>query len=89
MKRLSRLFRARWLRVFAFVIFVAYVALYYYRWEIGLISPSVNATYIYYSSERFGSVFRVVYYPAYKIHRFYQKLSGSSPEIYYEDRTDW
>ena len=89
MQHLMRLFRARWLRVFGLVILVGYVASYYFRWEIGLIRPSANATYFYYSSETFGPVFRVVYYPAYKIHRLYQKLSGSSPEIYYEDRTDW
>ena len=89
MNKLPRFFRARWLWVFGLVVLVAYAVSYRFRWQIGLIKPSANATYFYYSSKQFETVFRVVYYPAYKIHRVYQKLSGSPPEIYYEDRTDW
>ncbi len=66
----------------------AYLLSWSFRWEIGLVSPSANARYFYFSSESLAPLFRVIYYPAYRVHYWIQERRGVPNEVYYADRKD-
>ncbi|MEO6036695.1 MAG: hypothetical protein ABIQ35_15700 [Verrucomicrobiota bacterium] len=69
--------------------FSFYFLSYFYRWEIGLVKPSANLRYFYFSdSEPLEQVFYVTYYPLYRINYWFQKQNGIPNEVYFSERTD-
>jgi hypothetical protein len=76
-----------WVHV-SIALLIAYSLSYYFRWEIGLVSPSANARYFYFSNETLAPAFRVIYHPAYRVHYWLQEQHGMPDEVYYTERKD-